>query len=135
VPLIIHLPPRSGSWPLATKGSHFPPTSRQAQHRWAQTDQSRRNVGHPLFTERPESRAISPRATIASSYGAVYGIGDGKSLFVSDAVSYKDYLFDMTTNDTGGSTANSSTKAKNEEKIRKGILAINHFYKYHGADK
>jgi hypothetical protein len=49
-------------------------------------------------------------------------------------VSYKDYWFDLTTDDSGGSSVNNSTKAKYQEKIRKGILAINHFYKYAGGD-
>jgi arylsulfatase A-like enzyme len=142
VPLIIHLPSaiRQGL-AISTKAVAFstditPSLYYLLGHRPIVSDEM---FGHPLFTERPEEQGQYRRESylIASSYGAVYGIlsGDGKSLFVSDAVSYKDYLFDLTTNDTGGSTANSSTKAKNEEKIRKGILAINHFYKYHGADK
>jgi phosphoglycerol transferase MdoB-like AlkP superfamily enzyme len=94
--------------------------------------------GHPLFTERAEEQAQYRRDNylVASSYGAAYGIlsGDGKALFVSDAVSYKDYWFDLTTDDSGGSSVNNSTKAKYQEKIRKGILAINHFYKYAGGD-
>ena len=142
VPLIIHLPPalRQGL-AISTKAIAFstditPSLYYLLGHRPIVSDEM---FGHPLFTERPEEQGQYRRESylIASSYGAVYGIlsGDGKSLFVSDAVSYKDYLFDLTTNDTGGATANSSTKTKNEEKIRKGILAINHFYKYHGADK
>ncbi len=94
--------------------------------------------GHPLFTERAGEQAVYRRDSylVASSYGAAYGIlsGDGKSLFVSDAVSYKDYWFDLTTDDSGGSTVNSSTKAKYQNEIREHILGINHFYKYAGGD-
>jgi hypothetical protein len=85
----------------------------------------------------PASRRPSSRENylIASSYGAVYGIlsGDGKRLFISDAVNYKEYSFDRTANDVGGSSVN-SPKAKYEKMIRAGILAINCFYHYKGGE-
>jgi arylsulfatase A-like enzyme len=141
VPLIIHLPTAlrqklsAAPSAIAFSTDITPSLYYMLGHRPTVNNEM---FGHPLFTERTEEQAQYRRDTylVASSYGAAYGIlsGDGKSLFVSDAVSYKDYWFDLTTDDSGGSSVNNSTKAKYQEKIRKGILAINHFYKYAGGD-
>jgi phosphoglycerol transferase MdoB-like AlkP superfamily enzyme len=140
VPLIVHLPaalislysnPRS----VAFSTDITPSLYYLLGHKPTAIDPM---YGRPLFTERAGEQAAYQRDDylVASSYGAVYGIlsGDGRSLFVSDAVNYKDYAFDLTSNDVGGSSVNSSTKAKYEKKIREGILAINRFYHYKGGE-
>jgi hypothetical protein len=93
--------------------------------------------GRPIFTERAEEQLQYRRESylVASSYGAVYGIlgGDGKGLFVSDAVTFKDSWFDLTSDDTAGVTVSAPTKAKYQEEIRERIQGISHFYGYQGG--
>jgi arylsulfatase A-like enzyme len=61
--------------------------------------------GRPLFTERADERRAYARAdfVVASSYGPVYGVlsGDGTSLYIADATSYRDYSYDLTTGTAG----------------------------------
>ncbi len=56
-------------------------------------------LGRPLFTATQAEQDHYRRdyRLIASSYGAVWGIltGDGKTLYVSDAVNFKDHCFDL----------------------------------------
>jgi arylsulfatase A-like enzyme len=141
IPLIIHLPPAirqklyAAPNAIAFSTDITPSLYYILGHKPAVNNEM---FGHPLFTERAGEQVPYHRDSylVASSYGAAYGIlsGDGKSLFVSDAVNYKDYWFDLTTDDSGGSSVNGSTKAKFQAKIRERILAINHFYKYAGGD-
>jgi hypothetical protein len=140
VPMIVHLPAALANLYSNPKGVAFstditPSLYYILGHKPIVNDAM---FGRPLFTERPGEQAAYMKDTylVASSYGAVYGIlsGDGKSLFVSDAVNYKDYAFDLTSNDVGGSSVNSSTKTKYEKMIREGILAINRFYHYKGEE-
>ena len=57
--------------------------------------------GRSLFTRRADERRdyVSADHLVASSYGPVYGlISDrGRSLYILDAVNYRDYLYDLTT--------------------------------------
>ncbi len=92
--------------------------------------------GRPLFTLSPEEQATYGRdwEMLASSYGPVYGVlRRGRSLFIADAVNYRDYFYDL-----GGSAAGTSTpvtpsmRNDNERLIRDEILAIDRFYKFAG---
>jgi hypothetical protein len=57
--------------------------------------------GRSLFAARSRDLPAAERADgnflVASSYGPVYGIlgGNGRSLYIADAVNYTDYLFDL----------------------------------------
>jgi len=63
--------------------------------------------GRPLFTERPEE--VTPylrnHYVVASSYGPVYAVISeaGRSLYIADGVSNREYAFDMTTGPGGTS--------------------------------
>lgn len=91
--------------------------------------------GRPLFTESPaEQKAMMQDAyVLAASYAAVWGVlsDNGRSLYVADAVNYKDSIF--TISDSGASSAGylgSSQKSAAEDAISKGIAGINAFYKF-----
>jgi len=91
--------------------------------------------GRPLFTESTaEQKAqVQDSYVIAASYAAVWGVlGDnGKSLYMADAVNYKDSFFHIS--DSGASSAGfvgSSQKSAAEDTIREGISQINKFYKF-----
>ena len=90
--------------------------------------------GRPLFTERIEEQAQYRRESylMASSYAAVYGIlsGDGRSLFVSDAVDYKDYAFDLTANPPAAQTVTSSMRAEMQRVIRQQVTGIGAFFHF-----
>ncbi len=90
-------------------------------------------LGRPLFTARPSEQMESPRDDhlIASSYAAVYGIlrNKGRTLYVSDGVNYKDYLFDLSgESDQASKPVTAAVKSENERLIQDQILAINRFY-------
>jgi phosphoglycerol transferase MdoB-like AlkP superfamily enzyme len=89
--------------------------------------------GRPLFTESETEQKPRESYLIAASYAAVWGIvGDyGKSLYVADAVNYRDSYFQM--GDTGSSNSGyvgASQKEAGEALIRKGIEGINKFYRF-----
>jgi hypothetical protein len=91
--------------------------------------------GRPLFTEtEPEQTAyLKPWYLIASSYGAVYGIlsNNGRSLYISDAVNYTDYFYDLEQDPAGSrNQTNGSIKTESEKLIREGIGLINEMYKF-----
>jgi arylsulfatase A-like enzyme len=54
-----------------------------------------RFFGVPLISTPGQTRTRSPRQLAASSYGPVYGVIDdnGESLYILDAVNYRDHLF------------------------------------------
>jgi hypothetical protein len=91
--------------------------------------------GRPLFTESPaeQKTMMQDSYILAASYAAVWGVlGDnGQSLYVADAVNYKDSIFSISEN--GASSAGylgSSQKSAAEDLIGKGIAEINAFYKF-----
>lgn len=65
--------------------------------------------GRPLFTEHPEE--VTPylrnHYVVASSYGPVYAVISeaGRSLYIADGVSNREYSFDLTTGSGGASRA------------------------------
>jgi arylsulfatase A-like enzyme len=100
--------------------------------------------GRPLFTERIEEQAQYRRESylVASSYAPVYGIlgGDGRDLFVSDAVNFKDYAFDLTSDPPAAQTVTSSMRAQSQKVIRQQVTGIGALYHFatgeaaHGAE-
>lgn len=62
-------------------------------------------VGRPLFSDQAgERRAHRDEGfVVASSYGPVYGwiAGDGASLYIADATSFREYAYDLTTGVAG----------------------------------
>ncbi len=65
--------------------------------------------GRPLFTERPDEVTPYLRShyVVASSYGPVYAVisDAGRSLYIADGVSNREYAFDLTTGPGGTSRA------------------------------
>jgi hypothetical protein len=91
--------------------------------------------GRPLFTATPEEQRQYKRDSylIVSSYGAVYGIlhDNGRSLFIADALSEKEYFYNLADDPNGTrNRLNADIRAQDEELIRKNIEAINAFYKF-----
>jgi hypothetical protein len=91
--------------------------------------------GRPLFTEKAEEQQPFRREShlIAASYAAVYAIlgNYGKSLYVSDAVNYKDSYWELSDSGaTQSSMVSASQKTTYDDLIRKQITAINQFYKF-----
>lgn len=89
--------------------------------------------GKPLFTatEREQHEYQRESCVIASSYGAVYGVlsGNGRWLFLADAVRNRDYFYDLA--DEGRGSSNNFTASKRTEQqelIREYIGSINQFY-------
>jgi hypothetical protein len=89
--------------------------------------------GRPLFTSTPEEglRYVRESYLIASSYAPVYGIlGDsGRSLYVVDGVSYKEYLYQWQEGSPAVSTpVTPEIRAESQRKIRQYIGEIGRFY-------
>ncbi|MEW5980752.1 MAG: sulfatase-like hydrolase/transferase [Acidobacteriota bacterium] len=90
--------------------------------------------GRPLFTERPGERRAYLRDdyVVASSYGPVYGLlrDGGRSLYVVDAASFRDYDFDMTTGPAGTPRRVSDTvRSEAQARIRKTVEEIASYYR------
>ncbi|MDE3167657.1 MAG: sulfatase-like hydrolase/transferase [Acidobacteriota bacterium] len=88
--------------------------------------------GHPLFTRTAaEQRSDRGDFLIAASYAAVYGIlGDrGRSLFVADAVNYRDSHYDIGDSGAGG-WGGITGKSESEDLIRKQVGEIADFYRF-----
>jgi hypothetical protein len=101
IPLIIHLPPRftgmaSDPAQLAFNTDITPTLYYLLGYRPVLDEEP---LGRPLFTETAAELAEYQRPSylLASSYAPVYGIldGDGRRLFISDAVNRKNYLYDL----------------------------------------
>jgi hypothetical protein len=89
--------------------------------------------GRPLFTQSEREQQIYMRDSylIASSYGPVYGLlkNRGASLYVVDAVNFKDYLYDLSPGAKEISQPiTERLRNENEASIREHILAINRYY-------
>lgn len=91
--------------------------------------------GRPLFTQTASEQKADMRDSyvIAASYAAVWGVlsGGGTSLFVADAVNYKNSMFRI--GDSGASNSGfvgSSQVDTAEGLIRDGISQIAAFYKF-----
>lgn len=95
-------------------------------------------LGRPIFTETPQEQEAlrQDHFLLASSYGAVYGIlgGDGRSLYVSDAVNLRDYYYDLGWDPKG--TRNALTparKARHDALILQDLAHLNAFYHFDGG--
>lgn len=94
--------------------------------------------GRPLFTERLEEQNAYKREhyLVSSSYAAVHGIlsGDGRFLYTSDAVNYRESWFDMTEAAPVAHRAPSSMRMEYQKIIRDKIGVVNRFYNFAGGD-
>ena len=76
--------------------------------------------GRPLFTERPDEVTpyLRSRYVAASSYGPVYAVisDAGRSLYIADGVSDREYAFDLTTGP--GGTSRPVTDAERDAGVR-----------------
>jgi hypothetical protein len=90
--------------------------------------------GWPLFTEKPQERRSVKAARSgylpAASYGALYGMlsGDGRDLYVANALNYRRYRFDLGAARAGAQPVSDSREQ--DERIRSAILAINRFDRF-----
>jgi arylsulfatase A-like enzyme len=77
-------------------------------------------MGRPLFTRRREDQVPYLRNDylIASSYAAVYGLlsGNGRRLYISDAVNERDYVYELSTGAT--EAIDSGEQLRSRERIR-----------------
>ncbi|MEW6126112.1 MAG: sulfatase-like hydrolase/transferase [Acidobacteriota bacterium] len=142
IPLIIHLPPHLqkglvwNTQTLAFSTDITPSLYYLFGHRNLMNHPM---FGRPLFTESEEEQSayLQPWYLISSSYGAVYGIlsNNGRSLYISDAVNYADYFYDLEHDPAGThNQTNSFIKMENEKLIREGIEKINEMYRFNPAE-
>jgi hypothetical protein len=100
--------------------------------------------GRSLFAARSRDLPAAERADgnflVASSYGPVYGIlgGNGRSLYIADAVNYTDDLYDLTGYPKAPPPALSDEqRAAYRELVRESVDSIHTFYgvpdAHHGA--
>ena len=138
IPLIIHLPSAIQNAMSFTPGNlAFLTDITPSLYYLLGQGPIRRNgiFGRPLFTKTPEEQTLYLRDSylVASSYGPVYGIirDNGQSLYVVNAIDYKDYLFDLLPGYSPFSRPiTPSIQARDEQFIREQILAINSFYRF-----
>ncbi|MCU1286299.1 MAG: hypothetical protein JWO13_2649 [Acidobacteriales bacterium] len=95
--------------------------------------------GRPLFTETKQEHDSYLRDSylLVSSYGAVYATlrDHGQSLFIVDAVAYKNYFYDLSRDPrTMHSRLTREVLADNEAFIRHSINAINKFYNVRSSE-
>ncbi|HEY1338877.1 MAG TPA: sulfatase-like hydrolase/transferase [Bryobacteraceae bacterium] len=90
--------------------------------------------GRPLFTADSSEQNAWRKDTylIAASYAAVYAtLADaGKSLYVFDAVNYKDTYFEIADGPSSGGMMSSTKRTEYADLIRKRIEEISKFYKF-----
>ena len=90
--------------------------------------------GRPLFMEKPGEEAPYVRDSylMASSYGSVYGVlsGRGQTLYVTDGVNYRDYLFDLTDSIGMSRRVSAAVREENQKIIHDDVTAIGHFYRF-----
>ena len=99
--------------------------------------------GHPLFTLTANENPGKAKSSyvIASSYGAVYGLlsnaGNRYSLYVANAVDYKDYFYEWTTDNSAATTSEVSpeVRAAGQQQIRQYINELDRFYNFNGLGK
>ncbi|HEV2988589.1 MAG TPA: sulfatase-like hydrolase/transferase [Candidatus Angelobacter sp.] len=99
--------------------------------------------GHPLFTMTPDENPRKAKSSyvIASSYGAVYGLlsneGNRYSLYVANAVDYKDYFYEWTSDNSAAvaGEVSSEVRANSQQQIRQYINDLDRFYNFSGVAK
>lgn len=141
IPLIVHLPQRMREqfvWDanaLAFTTDITPSLYYLLGHRPILNNEL---FGRPLFTQTLEEQSAYKRShyLIVSSYAPVYAIlaGNGRSLFIADAVNSKSYYYDLIDDPAG--TRNHVTiqlQNENEAMIRHELELIDNFYGWHSA--
>jgi hypothetical protein len=90
--------------------------------------------GHPLFTHSANEQAAFTRNfhLLASSYGPVYGVlsGAGNTLYIADAINYKDYLYDLSRPQPVALPITEQHRSEFRELINSGILSVDQFYHF-----
>ncbi|MFN0166739.1 MAG: sulfatase-like hydrolase/transferase [Bryobacteraceae bacterium] len=137
VPLILHVPPSlMGSMyvdkDLVAFNSDITPTLYYLLgHRPVTANPL---FGRPLVTETPRELSLYRREIylVTSSYAAVYGVlsGDGRTLYTSDAVNYRDSWFDLTETMPSARSVPSAMKLSYENMIRERIALVSKFYDF-----
>ena len=93
-----------------------------------------RIFGQPLFHAASGVPARRQEAeVVASSYGSVYGalLDDGRSLYIIDAVSLKDYVYDLDGSAAGRSVpVSEAVRQVGQRAVRATIDEISRFYAY-----
>ncbi|MCE1229288.1 MAG: sulfatase-like hydrolase/transferase [Firmicutes bacterium] len=94
--------------------------------------------GRPLFTLTPEEqrRYRHEYTLLASSYGAVWGTlsGNGESLYISDAVNFTDYAYDLPPGRPAlRRSVSLDLKQQNDQRIVQGIQHLNDFYGFRNS--
>jgi len=89
--------------------------------------------GRPLITstETEQTDYLQKSYLVVSSYGPVYGIlgGDGRSLFIADAVNQKNYFFNLADDPRGTRNRLTDTvRRENETLIHDLVVSVNQFY-------
>ena len=89
--------------------------------------------GRSLFTRQADERRdyVSADHLVASSYGPVYGLisNRGLSLYILDAVNYRDYLYDLTTeSNTISVEIGTDQRRTAHDTIRRMIEELNDWY-------
>lgn len=142
VPLIIHLPSKMHSLVFDQNAVSFLVDIAPSLYYILGHRPIVRNgiFGRPLFTKTAQEQAAYARDSylIASSYGPVYAIlaDRGRSLYVADAVEYKDHLYDLS--DDGNHTSTQiapELRADRQQQIREYVSDVNRFYRFDGADE
>ena len=91
-------------------------------------------VGSSLFTNAADQDAgrEAGRYLITSSYAPVYGMlsRNGTELYISDAVNFKDYLFDLRGETPHDRPLGDATRQQQRGFIRESINAINQLYRF-----
>ena len=141
IPLIVHLPPRMREqfvWDArrpAFTTDITPSLYYLLGHRPILNNEL---FGRPLFTHtlQEQSPYLRSQYLLVSSYAPVYAIlgGNGKSLFIVDAVSSKNYYYNLIEDPLG--TRNHATiqlENENEALIRREVGLIDDFYGWHSS--
>jgi arylsulfatase A-like enzyme len=138
IPLIIHLPAKfqkTSYWDtkqVAFSMDLTPSLYYMLGHRPIRNDEM---LGRPLFTEtKPEhDQYLRSSYLLVSSYGAVYAqlANNGDSLFIVDAVTRTNYLYDLAQDPQGShNLVNVRALSDNEKFIREHVASINRFYNF-----
>jgi hypothetical protein len=139
IPLLIHLPERLRSGAMTdTRAVAFSTDITPSLYYLLGQRPILKNelYGRPLFTATAAEQNQYRRddVLVASSYAPVYGIlHRGRELYVSDAVHYREYLFDIEEPGTRSRDSSAAAQAHYRELIRSGISTVHRFYGFAGV--
>lgn len=135
VPLIIHLPAAMQSSGVAatTDVAFLTDVTPSLYQLLGQGPIRKEDIfGKTLFAPDAASLAASRRDDwlVAASYAPIYGIlHRGRELYVSDAVQYREFLYDLSGGASKSVSLGANTKHAYQELIRQKIQAIRAFYR------